>query len=159
MRFKKLQDHAIVPTLEHDGESIGYDLYSCEKATLPAVQNQREIIEQNVAKIKQWREFSNITPVHTGIASEIPVGHAGLFWSRSSYGIGGIEIAAGVIDPGYRGELVVCLINLNPFRVHIPSGSKIAQMVIVPVVNTAVELVDELSDSQRGEKGFGSTGG
>ncbi|MER3396402.1 MAG: dUTP diphosphatase [Acidimicrobiia bacterium] len=97
-----------------------------------------------------------------GVAVELPPGHAGLVMPRSglaeSKGLS-FANACGLIDPGYRGEIQVIAVNLDrqrPIEVH--KGERIAQLVVVPVAYPEIERVEELSLTQRGESGFGSTG-
>lgn len=104
--------------------------------------------------------------VPTGLAVAIPAGHAGLVMPRSGLALRhGVTVinAPGLIDSGYRGELVVALVNhgVDPFAVR--AGDRIAQLVVVPVATTYVEVVDELPESPggggaRGTGGFGHTG-
>ena len=90
-----------------------------------------------------------------------PLGHAGLVTPRSGlaarFGIG-IANTPGVVDSGYRGELAVALINHGSATVEIKRGDRIAQLVVVPVVDLEFEVVEELAPSERGADGFGSTG-
>lgn len=99
--------------------------------------------------------------VATGLAVAIPSGHAGLIVPRSGlasrYGVGVVN-APGLVDAGYRGELKVILVNLGESPYAISRGDRIAQLVIVPVVITGVEVVDHLGESRRGSRGFGSSG-
>lgn len=100
--------------------------------------------------------------VSTGLAVAIPPGYAGFVQPRSGSAAKkglGIVNSPGLIDSGYRGEVKVVLINLDPGDpIGISRGDKIAQLVIVPVPEVEVVLVDELSATERGEGGFGSTG-
>jgi dUTP pyrophosphatase len=100
----------------------------------------------------------NVMPVKTGIAIELPPCHVGLIRDRSSYGVRGIVVTAGVIDPDYRGEIIICLANLNPFEIILSAGAKVAQMLVMPTCCTAVEIVESLSTTDRGGGGFGSSG-
>lgn len=97
-----------------------------------------------------------------GFAIEIPEGHAGLVIPRSGLAIKhGISIvnAPGLIDSGYRGEIKVVLINTDAEHTfNIKRGDRIAQLLIVPYPSIKLNLVDDLSDSARGEGGFGSSG-
>ena len=77
---------------------------------------------------------------------------------RSSMAARGLATTGGVIDAGYRGEILVVMTNLGDAAVELKAGEKIAQMVPVPVLTGAVEEVEELEDSGRAAKGFGSTG-
>lgn len=100
--------------------------------------------------------------MRTGLAVELPEGHAGLVVPRSGLALKhGISLvnAPGLIDPGYRGEIGVLLLNTDPAEVfRIEPGDRIAQLLVVPFSAVEVESVDRLGDSERGEGGFGSTG-
>ena len=99
--------------------------------------------------------------IPTGLAVAIPAGHVGILALRSSMGIKkGMMLAngIGVIDSDYRGPLGVGLINTNPEPYTVLPADRIAQLMVVPVVCPEVELVEELSETERGEGGFGSTG-
>lgn len=135
----KLKDEALLPTRAHAGDA-GLDLYSCEAA--------------HIGPGERWS-------VGTGVAVEIPEGHAGLVLPRSGlardHGIALVN-APGLIDSGYRGEVRVLLLNTDPaetFRVE--PGDRIAQLVLTPIA-TPEPVEAELSDSARGEGGFGSSG-
>ena len=136
----KLTDNAVLPTRAHEGDA-GLDLYACEAA--------------HIGPGERWS-------VGTGVAVEIPAGHAGLVLPRSGlardHGISLVN-APGLIDAGYRGELRVLLLNNDPAEVfRIEAGDRIAQLVLVPVVIAAVLEAPALAESARGEGGFGSSG-
>ncbi len=100
--------------------------------------------------------------VPTGLAMAIPEGHAGFVHARSgraaSEGLALVN-APGVVDAGYRGEIFVIAVNLDPSSpIHIQRGDKIAQLVIQKVERAELEVVEELPGSRRAEGGFGSTG-
>lgn len=140
LNFKILSDGAILPSRAHEGDA-GLDLYASEPA--------------HIGPGERWQ-------VATGVAVEIPEGHAGLVLPRSGlarrHGISLVN-APGLIDSGYRGELKVLLLNNDPAEVfRIEPGDRIAQLVITPVVVADAVQVDSLSDSERGENGFGSSG-
>lgn len=140
MKIKLLDQNAVVPTFANPGDA-GADLYSLESVT----------IEARSQKL-----------VRTGIALEIPLGYMGLIRPRSGLatklGIG--MNSSGVVDAGYRGEISVTLINHSDKPHNISPGQRIAQIVFVPVISGFdFQVVDELSDTQRGEGGYGSTGG
>ena len=101
--------------------------------------------------------------VPTGVALAIPEGHAGFVHPRSGLAVRhGLSVvnAPGTIDAGYRGEIKVPLINLDPTEpIVLRRGDRIAQLVLQPVVRARFEPVDALPDSERGADGFGSTGG
>ena len=140
LRVTRLKDNAVIPTRAHPGDA-GLDLYSTEIAHL--------------GPGERWS-------VGTGIALEIPEGHAGLVLPRSGlareHGIALVN-APGLIDAGYRGEVRVLLLNTDPAEtVRIEAGARIAQLVVTPVAIADPVEVAELSDSARGDGGFGSTG-
>lgn len=99
--------------------------------------------------------------VPTGIAAAIPTGYVGILAVRSSMGVkNGVTLTngIGVIDSDYRGPLGVALYNLNQTPYIVQPGDRIAQLMVVPVVQESIEIVDELPLTSRGEGGFGSTG-
>lgn len=99
--------------------------------------------------------------VPTGLAIAIPAGFEGQVRARSGLALKhglGVANAPGTIDADYRGELKVILINLGHDNVAIERGQRIAQLVVAPVVQVAINVVDELDDTARGRGGFGSTG-
>lgn len=140
LTFRRLDPSASMPARAHPGDA-GFDLTA-------------------IAPMRV--EPGEMALVPTGIAIAIPEGHAGLVIPRSGlalrHGIGVVN-APGLIDSGYRGELAVILINhgLEPFS--LAAGDRIAQLVIVAVPDISWDEVEELTDSTRGEGGFGSSGG
>lgn len=97
--------------------------------------------------------------VGTGVAMEIPDGYVGLIWDKSGLSNNhGLKTLGGVIDAGYRGEVKVGLVNLSDKDYTVRAGEKVAQMLIQKVEHVAIEEVPELSDTSRGDGGFGSTG-
>jgi dUTP pyrophosphatase len=136
----RLRDDARLPTRAHAGDA-GYDLYAVEAARLGP--GERAMVA-------------------TGIAIELPAGHAGLVLPRSGWAARhGIALvnAPGLIDAGYRGELKVLLLNTDrtePFEVS--PGDRIAQLVLVEVSTPDVVEVGALSDTARAAGGFGSSG-
>jgi dUTP pyrophosphatase len=140
LRVSLLEDGAVLPTRAHDGDA-GLDLSSCETA--------------HIGPGERWS-------VGTGIAVEIPEGHAGFVLPRSGlarkHGIALVN-SPGLIDAGYRGEIRVLLLNTDPaetFRVE--PGDRIAQLVISPIVLAEAVEVEALAESARGDGGFGSSG-
>jgi dUTP pyrophosphatase len=138
--ISRLQDEAVLPTRAHEDDA-GLDLYACEAA--------------HIGPGERWS-------VGTGVAVEIPPGHAGLVLPRSGlakrHGIALVN-SPGLIDSGYRGELRVLLLNTDPaetFRVQ--PGDRIAQLVISPIVLAEPVEAGALAESARGEGGFGSSG-
>ena len=140
LKASLLEDGAKLPTRAHEGDA-GLDLYACEEA--------------HIGPGERWS-------VGTGVAVEIPKGHAGLVLPRSGlarkHGIALVN-SPGLIDSGYRGEVRVLLLNTDPantFRVEV--GDRVAQLVIAPIALAEPVEVESLSDSARGDGGFGSSG-
>lgn len=97
--------------------------------------------------------------VNTGLRMEFPDGYVGLIWDRSGISTKhGISTLAGVIDSGYRGEIKVALINLGQGAFTVEKHMRIAQMLFQRVDRAEIELVEDLSETERGSGGFGSTG-
>ncbi len=94
----------------------------------------------------------------TGVAVEIPDGYVALFWDRSGLGSKGIHRLAGVVDSGYRGEWKVVLLNTTDEPYEIKKGDKMVQCVVQKFEPVDIQEVDELSDTERGKGGFGSSG-
>lgn len=137
LKVKKLVPGAKLPSRAQEGDA-GLDLYAAEAMVI-------------VPK--------ELRVVGTGIALEIPHGSVGLIWDKSGLAAkSGLKTMGGVIDAGYRGEVRVVLVNLGTVPHGIAAGDKIAQLLVQKVDLPSVEEVTELSDSERGEGGFGSTG-
>lgn len=159
IKIKRLTETAKIPTRGSE-YAAGYDLYADEDATI-------------------WPENNEL--IHTGIAIEIPEGYFGAIYARS--GLASKQSlrpanCVGVIDSDYRGQVCVCIHNDNPYKVvqistteegrplisapiqyrEIKKGDRIAQLVIQKFEPVIFEEVDELSDTNRGSGGFGSTG-
>lgn len=142
LRVKLLEKGARLPAVAHPGEDLGYDLFALEDTELWARATMR---------------------VRTGIAVEARHPETGaplglLVRDRSSMAAKGIATTGGVIDAGYRGEILVVMTNLTDSAVSFKAGDKIAQMVPVPVLTGTVIEVDGLEESLRATKGFGSSG-
>ena len=135
-----LREGAIIPRYAHPGDA-GMDLHAYDGATIEP--HQRVLMP-------------------TGISVAIPDGYAGLVLPRSGNAIRhGLSLpnTPGLIDSGYRGELMVALVNLDAAEtVCIEPGDRIAQLVLVPVVSATPVLVGSLDETSRGEGGFGSSG-
>jgi dUTP pyrophosphatase len=89
---------------------------------------------------------------------EFPSSHGALVEDRSGLAVRGVTTLAGVIDPGYRGEIKVVMTNLSAAAVEIKAGDRIAQLRIVRRIEAEFDEVNELVEASRGAKGFGSTG-
>jgi dUTP pyrophosphatase len=142
LRVKLLEDGARLPVVAHPGEDLGYDVFGLEATVLAPRATVR---------------------VRTGIAVEarhpetgVPLGL--LVRDRSSMAARGIATTGGVIDAGYRGEILVLMTNLSDAVVELKAGEKIAQMIPAPVLTASIQEVESLEGSARAEKGFGSSG-
>jgi dUTP pyrophosphatase len=140
LAVSKLNEEATLPSRAHEGDA-GLDLYACEAA--------------HIGPGERWS-------VGTGIAVVIPEGHAGLVRPRSGlareHGIALVN-SPGLIDAGYRGEVRVLLLNTDPaegFRIE--PGDRIAQLVVSPIALAEPVEAGTLSESARGDGGFGSSG-
>ncbi len=97
--------------------------------------------------------------IATGVAIEIPEGYVGLVWDKSGLSMRhGLKTLGGVVDSGYRGEVMVGMINLSTTPYTFEKGDKVAQLLIQKVEHARFEIVDELSETERGATGFGSSG-
>ena len=96
--------------------------------------------------------------IPTGWCVEVPQGYVGIVKDRSGFARVGITTHAGVIDSDYRGEMMVLLGNATEAPVVVHAGDRIAQLLIIPCLMTDAEEVGELTDTERGSNGFGSTG-
>lgn len=137
LKIKKLDKELPTPVYAYPGDAA-FDLYS------------RETI-----KMAPGEKYA----VPTGIAIEISDGYVGLIWDKSGLAIkAGLKTLGGVVDSNYRGEILVGLINLSKTEYLLEKGHKVAQMIIQKKEDVVIEEVEELSSSERGEKGFGSSG-
>jgi dUTP pyrophosphatase len=109
--------------------------------------------------VSTWKlEPGETVAISTGIALELPSTHGALVEDRSGLALKGLTTLAGVIDPGYRGEIKIVLTNLNPSPYTISPGDRIAQLRVVQRIEATFEEVAELAAAARGTGGFGSTG-
>ena len=136
VKLKKLHDDVTLPSYAHDGD-VGMDLISREMRTL----------EQGEPYL-----------FRLGFATEFPEGYVAMVCDRSSMGKKGVRVLGGIIDPHYRGEWAVILVNVTEKEVKIEPGDKIAQALFLPVERAELEETKTLNDSARGTGGFGSTG-
>jgi len=139
IKAMKLREDARLPRYAHTGlyGDLAADLYAVENVTLaPAA----------------------TIGVPTGIALEFPSTHGALVEDRSGLAVRGVTTLAGVIDPGYRGEIKVVVTNLSAISVEIKAGDRVAQLRIVQRIEGEFEEVAALSEAPRGAGGFGSMG-
>lgn len=141
IRVKKLNPNAVLPTYGSI-EAAGADLYACIDAPITIQPGETA-----------W--------IPTGLSLEVPKGCAGLIYARSSMGVKrGLAPAnkVGVIDSDYRGEIRVVLLNHGKTPQIVENGERVAQFLITPVLTPVYEEVSELTETERGGGGFGSTG-
>ena len=141
IRVKKLRSEATIPTYG-SAAAAGADLYACleKEVTIPA---------------------GKTVFIPTGLAMEIPSGCAGLIYARSGLACKRSLAPAnkvGVIDSDYRGEFIVALHNHGKIAQTIAHGERIAQLIITPVLTPSYAEVEDLTNTDRGSGGFGSTG-
>lgn len=137
IKFIKMNKNAVIPTLAKEGDA-GFDLSSMTYCVIPP--GDRAVI-------------------YTGISVEMPPNVRGEIWPRSGLAVQrGIDILGGMIDSGYRGELMVCLINHGAEPLAINVGDRIAQIVFSPTITDAIEWHGTVSETERGSSGFGSSG-
>ena len=137
MKVKRLTETAKLPTKAHPGD-LGFDLYS----------NVSMFIKKGDAGL-----------IPTGIAVEFPYGIGGIIKDRSSMAAIGVVSSGGVIDSQYRGEIMIVLRNLSNGARFIEAGQKVAQLILVTVINEEIEETTEpFLQTIRGGKGFGSSG-
>ena len=135
--IKRLSENATTPTKAHTCDA-GWDLYACESKTIQT--NERETI-------------------NTGIALAIPKSFVGLIWPRSGMAVKkGIDVLAGVVDSGYRGEVKVCLLNTGWEPMVIEAGDRIAQILFQEVPKFKLNERTSLDETDRNSGGFGSSG-
>lgn len=153
VKIKKLHPDAVIPRYAKAGDA-GLDLVAVEK---------------DISKVQSH----GVVVMNTGIAVEIPEGHVGLVYPRSSIYKSTARLAnsVGVIDSNYRGEIKVVfdmsipimtsILELTPNEPHVKDydkGDRVAQLVITPIPHVEFEEVEDLSETNRGDGGFGSTG-
>ena len=136
IKIKKLKDDAKLPTYAKLGD-VGMDMYAMETVTIPPMGHHRF-----------WH----------GFALEFDTGFAAIVKDKSSISKAGLHTMGGVFDAGYRGEYNTHLVNLSGESYTVEEGDKVAQLVIYPIAIAELEETDTLSESERGEGGFGSTG-
>lgn len=142
LKVKRLRDDARLPTRSH-ADDAGLDLYD----------------PTPVADGGLYLRPGETATVPLGIALELPADHFGLLRERSGHALQGIHVLGGVIDSGYRGEVVLVLHHAGNQPIYFPPGGRLAQLLILPVPYVTLVETDDLSPASRGTAGFGSTGG
>jgi dUTP pyrophosphatase len=137
LRIKKLRDDATMPTRQFDGDA-GLDLYAAEPVALAPGERAK---------------------IPTGIALAVPKGLVGLIWDKSGLSNNhGLKTLGGVVDAGYRGEIMVGLINLSQESYTVEKGHRVAQMLLQKIERVSIEVTDNLDETDRGNGAFGSSG-
>jgi len=136
LKIQKIHDDSVIPTKSYVTD-LGWDLYAYEHTTIHP---------------------GGYELISTGIRCGFPEGYGAFFKDRSSVAKRGLFVRAGVIDGDYVGELMILMYNAGDKIQHINKGDRLAQMVLIPIVNCSILEVDELKPTERGEGGFGSTG-
>ena len=143
LKVKRLTETAILPTFG-DPDAAGCDLYA-------------DLNGENSIIVRP----ESLVAISTGIACEFPEGYFGMVVPRSSVGTKrGLVLAntVGIIDNSYRGDIMMIFRNASDDTQEIHHGERLAQMILLPYVKYSIEDTDTLSETERGEGGFGSTG-
>jgi dUTP pyrophosphatase len=137
IKVKKIHPDAKLPSYAHTGDA-GFDLFAPQDVSLAPGERMG---------------------IPSGIAMEVPDGYVGLIWDKSGLSIkNGLKILGGVLDSGFRGEIIIGVMNLSREAYMFEKGHKIAQMLIQKVERPEIIEIDELTETERGAGGFGSTG-
>jgi len=137
LKIKKLNPDARLPEYAHPGDA-GFDLFAPQAFTLAPGER---------------------AGIPSGVAIEIPEGYVGLIWDKSGLSIkNGLKTLGGVLDAGYRGEIMIGMTNLSTEPYTFEKGHKIAQMLVQKVERVEIEEIEDLSQTERGAGGLGSTG-
>ena len=136
---KKLRLDAIIPKYTHDGEfgDLAADLYAVEEVTFMR---------------------GDVKTIPTGIALQFPPGYGAVVADRSGLALKGLTTFAGVIDPGYRGEVKIVAAYFGVSPLVLKAGDRVAQLRIVERIGATFHEIDELGASERSDRGFGSSG-
>ncbi len=139
VKVRKVHPKAQLPKFSHPGSrgDLAADLFSVQNVEIGA---------------------NDVCQVRTGIALELPRGYGALVHDRSGLATKGLTTLGGVIDSGYRGEIQVIIANIGRQPAEIKEGDRICQMRLVKLLQAEFVETDQLNDTRRGSKGFGSTG-
>lgn len=147
IKVKKLYENSQF-NAKKDGD-LGYDCYA--------------VVRDGLSTEFRYGDKYVIHPGRTakislGVALGLPEGFGAFLKERSGLASESIHILGGVIDNGYIGELIAIVYNSGEYALEIKNGDRICQLVLIPVINDNIEYVDDLAQTERGEKGFGSSG-
>jgi dUTP pyrophosphatase len=143
LKIKKLTESAKIPERAHESDA-GFDLFSDEEIIIPS--QERKVIKTGISATLDFPENKDFS-CYLRIAPR-----SGMAVKK------GIDVFAGVVDIAYRGEIMVCLFNSSKEDVEIKKGDKIAQMIPTVIFKTNIQEVLSLEETDRGDKGFGSSG-
>lgn len=146
----KLDEGAILPERAHDTDA-GADIFAPHDVTVPGCEVLR-------TPMGDYLLSCGCAVIHTGVHVELPHNTVGMLKSKSGLNRDHDIIGEGVIDQGYDGEIVVKLYNLGPVSKTLPRGSKIIQLVVMPVLYPTYVEAEQIEAGERGSDGFGSTG-
>ena len=141
LQVKLLTDTATVPTVEHPGEDLAWDLYASEEVNIRPGQLAKVSTGIAAQLVSDTQKFGLLVRDRSGLASKM------------------LFVTGGVIDASYTGEIKVMVTNNGPNTHTFIKGDKIAQIIPIPVLtDSPVKIVEELANNTRGDKGFGSSG-
>ena len=153
IKFKKLNENAIIPTKGKKGDA-GFDLFTLNDITV--LPRQTIVVPTGMSVQLEPNQEATIRP-RSGIRLK-GCSSANNFFEPSEYDSPYLRVLLGTLDSNYRGDIGIIIYNQENYTVIIPSKTKLAQMVVSIISEDEVVVVDELEDSDRGDKGFGSTG-
>ena len=162
IKIEKIDGNAIIPTIANEGD-MGMDFYAHKDVIIPG--QKQSVSHEFNAGVYGTKKHQIFIPVGlgreiipTGIKMELPEGYGLFIKDRSSIAWKeGLFTTAGVIDNGYRGEIGIVIYNASGVNKMIKKGTKIAQGVLIPIPKVNMYEVESLSETKRGEKGYGSS--
>lgn len=153
IKFKKLNENAIIPTKGKKGDA-GFDLFTLNDISV--LPRQTIVVPTGMSVQLEPNQEATIRP-RSGISLK-GCSSANNFFEPSEYDSPYLRVLLGTLDSNYRGDIGIIIYNQENYTVIIPAKTKLAQMVVSIISEDEVVVVDELEDSDRGDKGFGSTG-
>lgn len=158
LKYKKLHPDAKAPTRAHSTD-LGFDVYSIEDYTLGAGEQHTFDLGFSI-ELPELLYMNGYNDNSTCTLDRccIPMAAGLLFWDKSSVGKKGVKVMGGVVEGGYRGQVSITLSNTSQDSVQFLKGQKLCQMLVTPIILCEAEEVQELSNTERGESGFGSSG-
>ena len=165
LKIKKMRDTAILPTFG-SAEAAGIDLYACIAGvkSFTVIDSRGRKTEEKLNGLhakKIWISPNETVLIPSGISCEFPEGYYGQMVPRSSVGTKrGLTLAntIGIIDNDFRAEILMAFKNVGDKSQLIEHGERLAQLILLPYIHINIVETDELSTTERGEGGFGSTG-